>query len=115
MRFDDDTLTNKVLDFVAAQQGMTKADIANQAKAIVPFMMAQLNNPELTAAVSAAVNAYLDNPKSLTIARRAGAAVPLAVRRPATAARRTLLPQLAGASLSSRSTAVNPCVALCRS
>ena len=79
VRFDDDTLTNKVLDFLAAQQGMTKADIANQAKAIVPFLMAQLNNPELTTAVSAAVNTYLDNPESLVVAVQPAQPVPFAM------------------------------------
>lgn len=79
IRFDDDTLTNKVLDFVAAQQGVTRADIANQAKAIVPFMMAQLNSPDLTAAVSAAVNTYLDNPESLVIAVEPAQPVPFAM------------------------------------
>ena len=48
IRWDDDSLTKKVLDFVATSQGQKPEDIANQAKAIVPFLMAQLNNPELS-------------------------------------------------------------------
>ncbi|MBN9241527.1 MAG: hypothetical protein J0I98_01910 [Mesorhizobium sp.] len=79
IRFDDDSLTNKVLDYAAKQQGMTAKDIANQAKAIVPFGMAQLNNPELTAQVSAAVNKFLDNPKSLEIAAKPASPVPFAL------------------------------------
>ena len=67
VRFDDDSLTDKVLAFVAAQQGAQPADIKNQAKAVLPFALAQVGNPELTAAVSAAVNAFLDNPESLEI------------------------------------------------
>lgn len=67
MRFDDDSLTEKVLAFVAAQQGAQPADIKNQAKAVLPFALAQVGNPELTMAVSAAVNAFLDNPESLEI------------------------------------------------
>ncbi len=67
LRFDDDTLTQKALEFVAAQQGAKPAAIVNQAKAILPFAMAQLNNPELTAAVSAAVGKFLDDPRSLEI------------------------------------------------
>ncbi|TIO66446.1 MAG: hypothetical protein E5X98_16290, partial [Mesorhizobium sp.] len=43
VRFDDDSLTGKVLDYVGKQQGMSGKDVANQAKAIVPFGMAQLN------------------------------------------------------------------------
>ncbi|RRH89460.1 hypothetical protein EH240_34005 [Mesorhizobium tamadayense] len=79
VRFDDDSLTGKVLDYVGKQQGMSGKDIANQAKAIVPFGMAQLNNPELTAEVSAAVNKFLDDPKSLEISAEPPASVPFAL------------------------------------
>lgn len=76
--FDDDSLTGKVLDFVGKQQGMSASDIANQAKAIVPFLTGQLNNPELATQISTAVNAYLDNPKNLEIAAEPAAPVPFA-------------------------------------
>ncbi|AZN99301.1 hypothetical protein EJ066_20435 [Mesorhizobium sp. M9A.F.Ca.ET.002.03.1.2] len=79
IRFDDDSLTNKVLDYVGKQQGMSGKDIANQAKAIVPFGMAQLNNPELTAQVSAAVGKFLDDPQSIEILAEPPAAVPFAM------------------------------------
>lgn len=79
VRFDDDSLTGKVLEYVGKQQGMSAKDIANQAKAIVPFGMAQLNNPELTAEVTAAVGKYLDDPKSLEISAEPPAAVPFAL------------------------------------
>ncbi|MES0139540.1 hypothetical protein NKJ88_32160 [Mesorhizobium sp. M0016] len=79
IRFDDDSLTGKVLEYVGKQQGMSGEDIANQAKAIVPFGMAQLNNPELTAEVTAAVSKYLDDPKSLEISAEPPAAVPFAL------------------------------------
>ncbi len=79
IRFGDDSLTNKVLDYAGKQQGMSAKDIANQAKAVVPFGMAQLNNPELTAQVSAAVGQYLDNPGSLEIAAVPPAPVPFAL------------------------------------
>jgi len=79
IRFDDDSLTNKVLEYVGKQQGMSAKDIANQAKAIVPFGMSQLNNPELTAQVTAAVGKFLDEPKSLEISAEPPAAVPFAL------------------------------------
>lgn len=79
LRFDDDSLTGKVLDFLAAQQGMKGPDLANQAKAIVPFLMAQLNNPELTTQVTAAVSAYLDEPKSIQVTAEPANGVPFAV------------------------------------
>lgn len=79
LRFDDDSLTGKALDFVAAQQGVKAADLANQAKAIVPFLMAQLNNPDLTSQATAAISAYLDDPKSIEVSAEPGNAVPFAM------------------------------------
>jgi len=78
IRFDDDGLTQKALDYTGKRQGMTAADAANQAKAVVPFMLAQLQNPEFVTQVSAAVNAYLDNPQSIEIAARPATPQPFA-------------------------------------
>lgn len=78
IRFDDDSITNKVLDYVGSQQGVSGKDIANQAKAIVPFLTGQLNNPELAAQISAAVNAYLDDPQNIEIAAEPSSPVPVA-------------------------------------
>ncbi|MBE7185174.1 MAG: hypothetical protein INR68_12325 [Methylobacterium mesophilicum] len=78
IRFDDQSLTQKVIDYVAKQQNVKPADIVNQAKAIVPFALAQLQMPDLAKQVSDAVNAYLDDPKSLEIVSRPSAPVPVA-------------------------------------
>lgn len=77
--FADDSLTGKVLDFVAQNQGMKPADVANQAKAVVPFALAQLNNPELTTQASQAVAAFLDDPRSLRISASPAQPVPFAL------------------------------------
>ncbi|KQU75497.1 hypothetical protein ACFFTN_24440 [Aminobacter aganoensis] len=79
VRFDDDSVTNKVLEYVGKQQGMSAKDIANQAKAIVPFLLMELNNPELATQVTAAVTAYLDDPKSIEIAAKPASPVPFAL------------------------------------
>jgi len=47
IRWDDDSLTKKVLDFVASSQGQKPEDIANQAKAVVPFLMRSSTIPSL--------------------------------------------------------------------
>ena len=78
IRFDDDSLTNKSLDLVATRSRAKRTDITNQAKAIVPFLTAQLNNPELAQQISTAVNAYLDNPKSIEVSAEPDAPVPFA-------------------------------------
>lgn len=99
IRFNDDSLTNKVLDYVGKQQGMSGKDIANQAKAIVPFGMAQLNNPELTAQVSAAVGKFLDDPKSLEISAAPGSSVPFALIMAAAMANPLDLPKTLGVTV----------------
>ncbi|WP_421929673.1 hypothetical protein [Neoaquamicrobium sediminum] len=77
--FDDDSLTGKVLGFVAAQQNMSASDVANQAKAILPFVLAQLGDPDLTAKITQAVSAFLDDPQSLRITAAPPAPVPFAL------------------------------------
>lgn len=77
--FTDDSLTERVLQYVADSQGSTPSAVANQAKALVPFAMMQLNNQELTQMVTAAVNSFLDNPGSLSIIAQPANAVPFAM------------------------------------
>jgi hypothetical protein len=79
IRFDDDSLTGKMLAYIAQQQSQKPMDIANQAKAILPFMMAQLNNPEFTKNVTEAVGKYLDDPKSIEIRAAPASPVPFAL------------------------------------
>lgn len=79
INFEDDSLTNRVLDYTAKSQGTNRDTLANQVKAIVPFMLAQLNNPELATAASQAVNTFIDNPKSLRIAAAPASPVPFAL------------------------------------
>lgn len=77
--FADDSLTGKVLQFVADKQGMRPADVANQAKAVLPFVLAQLNNSELTTQAAQAVSAFLDNPGNLRITASPASPVPFAL------------------------------------
>jgi hypothetical protein len=79
IRFDDDSLTGKVLDYVAKEQGSKPADIANQVKAIVPFLLAQLNNPELMKNATEAVTKFLDDPQSIEIKAAPENPVPFAL------------------------------------
>ena len=78
IRFDDNSLTNRVLEFIAAQQGMKPSDIVNQVKAILPFALAQLNDPKFAAEITAAVSTYLDDPRSIKISVEPGAPLPIA-------------------------------------
>ncbi len=99
IRFDDDSLTGKVLAYVAKQQSMQPKDIANQAKAIVPFLTAQLNNPELSGQITAAVNKFLDDPKSLEIAAAPASPVPFAMIAAGAMSAPTELPKTLGVTV----------------
>jgi hypothetical protein len=67
---------------------------------MVPFGMAQLNNPELTTQVTNAVSAFLDNPKSLTISAEPENPVPFAVLMAGGMGDPTTLPKTLGVSVS---------------
>ena len=80
IRWDDDSLTNKVLDFVAQSKGQKAEELATQAKGMVPMMLAMggISDAAFVKQVSDAVNAYLTEPKSLEIAAEPASAVPFA-------------------------------------
>lgn len=67
VRFEDASITKRALDYAGSQQNMSGKQMADSLKAMTPIMLAQLNIPELQNAVSAAVNTFLDDPKSLTV------------------------------------------------
>jgi hypothetical protein len=79
LRFDDASLTGRIIDYAAKQAGQDKAAITNQTKAMIPFMVAQLQDPEFAAKVTEATSAYLDAPKSLEIKAAPAAPVPFAL------------------------------------
>jgi hypothetical protein len=74
--FTDDSITKRALDYAGKQQNMSGKQLTQTIKALTPLMMAQLNMPDLQNQVSAAVNTYLDNPKSLTITAKPPQPVP---------------------------------------
>jgi hypothetical protein len=80
IRWDDDSLTQKVLDFVAKSNGQKPEDIANQAKGMVPMMltMGGITDADFVSQVSEAVNAYLTAPKSIEISAEPEKEVPFA-------------------------------------
>ncbi|WP_144859275.1 hypothetical protein [Mesorhizobium sp. J18] len=79
IRFDDDSLTNKLLDHAAERQGVERADVANQVKAMVPMKAASFLGPELTASVTEALSTFLEDPESLEIRAQPESPVPFAL------------------------------------
>jgi hypothetical protein len=67
LRYEDASLTGRILDMLAKQQGISREDYAKQVAAALPFLLAALNNPQFQNEVSSAVGAFLQDPKSITI------------------------------------------------
>ncbi|MBB4570161.1 hypothetical protein [Rhizobium leucaenae] len=101
IRFDDSSITSRALEFAGKQQGVSGKQLADTLKAMTPIMMAQLNIPELQNAVSAAVTAYLDNPKSLTVKASPDKPVPLPMIIGAAMGAPQSIPQVIGLKVSS--------------
>ena len=78
VRFDDASLTNKVLDMVASQQGMTRDQMVQGVQAMLPFALVQLNNPEFQKSITEAVSLYLTDPRNIEIAAKLESPLPFA-------------------------------------
>ncbi|MGO4353998.1 hypothetical protein AB4Z25_18990 [Rhizobium sp. RAF36] len=76
IRFDDASITKRALDYAGSKQNMTGKQMGDALKAMAPLAVAQLNVPELQNAISAAVNTYLDDPKSFVVSAAPTQAVP---------------------------------------
>ncbi|MCC2111541.1 MAG: hypothetical protein KDJ16_05865 [Hyphomicrobiales bacterium] len=64
----NDSLVDRVIEQQAKAAGMGVDDFKTQMKALVPAMLAALEAPEFQAEASAAISAFLDDPKNLTVA-----------------------------------------------
>jgi len=74
-RFEDASLTKRLLPMAAAMQGMDEATMVANAGAMLQMGLMQLNNQAFTDQVVGAVNAFLKDPKSITIALKPAAPV----------------------------------------
>ncbi|MBB2710018.1 hypothetical protein N2597_05880 [Rhizobium sophoriradicis] len=100
VRFEDASITKRALDYAGAQQNMSGKQMADSLKAMTPIMLAQLNIPELQNAVSAAVNTFLDDPKSLTVKATPEKPVPFPTIVGAAMGAPNTLPQVLGVKVS---------------
>ncbi len=66
-RFDDASLTGRLLDFTSRKNGVPRKDLVNQIKGMVPVLAMQTNDPTFATSAANAVSAFLDNPKSIEI------------------------------------------------
>lgn len=79
VKLKDESLTGRVLDFVATQQGMDRASVTALAKGLLPLGLSQLQSPEFAANAQQAVSTYLDDPDTLTVSAKPDNAVPFAL------------------------------------
>jgi hypothetical protein len=66
IRYEDNSLTGRILDMMAQQQGITREEYAAQVAGALPFLLAALNNPAFQEQVSTAVGAFLQDPQSIS-------------------------------------------------
>jgi hypothetical protein len=66
-RFEDASITKKVLPLIARMQGMDEAAMVANAGAMMQLSLMQLKNQAFTDQVVSAVNTFLKDPKSITI------------------------------------------------
>lgn len=78
-RYDDASLTPKLLEYYGKQQGISSEDMVNQIKGIAPLMVGYLGHADFAIQATTALNTYLDDPKSLTIAAKPDAPVSFAL------------------------------------
>lgn len=78
IRFDDASLTNKVLDMVASQQGTSREQMVQGLQAMLPFVLGRLKNPEFQKTVTEAASLYLSDPKNIEISAAPESPLPFA-------------------------------------
>ncbi len=99
VRFDDASITKRVLDFAGQQQGVNGEQFAQSLKAMAPIMLARLNMPEFQAQLTTALNAYLDNPESIEIVAAPSSPVPVPQIMGAVMGAPQTIPQVLGVSV----------------
>jgi hypothetical protein len=92
MRFEDASITKRVLPMIAAMQGMDEATMVASAGAMAQLGLAQLKNQAFTDQTVAAINSFLKDPRSITVSLKPAA--PVTVQQ-----MMTLNPQDAGAAI----------------
>lgn len=97
--FEDASITKKLLDYAGSEQGVTGDQMAQSLKGLVPIMIAQLNMPDLQNQISAAVNTYLDDPKSIKISAEPKEPVPFPMIMGAAMGAPQTIPQVLGVTV----------------
>jgi len=76
LRFDDDSITDKVIAMLGEQNGMSRQDMIDAVSALAPAMMADVAPPELIKQVVDGVTSFIKSPQSIEIVSRPKAPLP---------------------------------------
>lgn len=74
--FEDAGITKRGLDYAGKQQGADGKQMAEMVKGMLPILLAQAKLGALQNEVSEAVNAFIDDPKNITVTAEPDKAVP---------------------------------------
>lgn len=76
IRLDDHSATNKVLDFIGEEEGLSRKGLISSIVGILPEMVGPLGMPELQAQISDAVVKFLLDPQNIEISATPAEPVP---------------------------------------
>src|SRR5690606_9193256 len=79
IRYDDAGLAPRLLDFFANESGAERAQFVAGLKAMLPGLVGQAGIPALNDMVVPAAGAFLDDPRSIEVARKPANPAPLLV------------------------------------
>ena len=79
LRYEDNSLVNRILDYYAKQNTVTRDDFIKQILESWSLIGAKVDDPEFIKSTSEQVEIFLHNPKSLSISGTPEAAVPLPI------------------------------------
>ncbi|HMB48177.1 MAG TPA: hypothetical protein VKN63_07870 [Afifellaceae bacterium] len=67
LKYVDDSLAVRILDMMAKQQGIERAQFAQQISMALPFMLSAINNQEFQNEVATAAGAFLTDPGTIEV------------------------------------------------
>ncbi|VAW22611.1 hypothetical protein MNBD_ALPHA12-900 [hydrothermal vent metagenome] len=76
LRFDDASISDKVLNMLTKEKGMSRQDMIAAANAMLPAVMADVASPVFIKQVVGAVSSFLENPQSIEVTARPNAPLP---------------------------------------
>ena len=79
MRYEDQGGTDRLLEYYAQENGMTRNELVSQTMQTLPLILGQAGVPALQEQITSAVQSFLDNPQSITLSLQPAEPVPFPV------------------------------------